>query len=96
MQSNHQVGRQVVCLSWHHRFIRSRSLTKALIDAYNAQQATKLEEEPFKQRKGLADAERMLQTKTTKAATESKRIATCATNAAVLRHEVSRHLQRAA
>jgi putative SOS response-associated peptidase YedK len=49
---------------------------KALIDAYNAQQATKLEEELFKQRKRLADAERTLQTKTTKAATESKRIAT--------------------
>jgi putative SOS response-associated peptidase YedK len=49
---------------------------KALIDTYNAQQATKLEEELFKQRKRLADAERALQTKTTKAATESKRIAT--------------------
>jgi len=49
---------------------------KLLIDQFNAQQAAKLEEELFKQRKRLADAERALQTKTTKAATESKRIAT--------------------
>jgi putative SOS response-associated peptidase YedK len=47
-----------------------------MISAYNAEQATKLEEELFKQRKRLADAERTLQTKTTKAAQESKRIAT--------------------
>jgi len=49
---------------------------KTLIDEYDAQQATKLEQELFKQRKRLADAERTLQTKTTKAALESKRIAT--------------------
>jgi putative SOS response-associated peptidase YedK len=49
---------------------------KSLIDDYNREQASKLEQEVFKQRKRLADAERMLQTKTTKAATESKRIAT--------------------
>jgi putative SOS response-associated peptidase YedK len=48
---------------------------KALIDAYRAEQATKFEQEVFKQRKRLADAERTLQTKTTKAATDSKRIA---------------------
>jgi len=48
---------------------------KALIDAYRAEQATKFEQEVFKQRKRLADAERALQSKTTKAATESKRIA---------------------
>jgi hypothetical protein len=47
-----------------------------MIAAYNAEQATKLEQELFKQRKRLADAERTLQTKTTKAAQESKRIAT--------------------
>lgn len=47
-----------------------------LIRAYDAEQATRLEQELFKQRKRLADAERTLQTKTTKAATESKRIAT--------------------
>jgi putative SOS response-associated peptidase YedK len=49
---------------------------KALIDEFNAQQVSKLEQEIFKQRKRLADAERTLQTKVTKAATESKRIAT--------------------
>jgi len=43
--------------------------------AFNATQATEWEQELFKQRKRLADAERALQTKTTKAATESKRIA---------------------
>lgn len=49
---------------------------KALIDTFDAKQATKLEQEIFKQRKRLADAERTLASKTTKAATESKRIAT--------------------
>ena len=49
---------------------------KVLIDSYNVTQTTKLEQELFKQRKRLADAERTLQTKTTKAALESKRIAT--------------------
>src|ERR1700682_4206619 len=37
---------------------------KALIDEFNAQQASKLEQELFKQRKRLADAERTFQTKT--------------------------------
>ncbi|WP_457097896.1 SOS response-associated peptidase family protein [Lysobacter sp. P5_B9] len=46
-----------------------------MVHAYNAEQAGKLEQELFKQKKRLADAERTLQTKTTKAATESKRIA---------------------
>jgi putative SOS response-associated peptidase YedK len=49
---------------------------KKLIDAFNTTQAAKLEQELFKQRKRLADAERTLQTRITKAATESKRIAT--------------------
>jgi putative SOS response-associated peptidase YedK len=48
---------------------------KALIDEYDAQQATKLQQELFKQSKRLADANRTLQTKTTKAALESQRIA---------------------
>ena len=48
---------------------------KQLIEAFSAAQATKLEQELFKQRKRLADAERTLQTKTTKAAQESRRIA---------------------
>lgn len=48
---------------------------KSLIDQYRVQQATKLEQELFKQRKRLADAERTLLSKTTKAAAEAKRIA---------------------
>ncbi|SIN80682.1 SOS response-associated peptidase family protein [Paraburkholderia phenazinium] len=49
---------------------------KVLIDKFNADQVTKLEQDLFKQRARLADAERALQTKVTKAATESMRIAT--------------------
>jgi putative SOS response-associated peptidase YedK len=49
---------------------------KALIEEFDAEQVTKLEQDLFKQRARLADAERALQSKTTKAATESKRIAT--------------------
>lgn len=49
---------------------------KAMIDRFNQLQSSKLEEELFSQRKRLADAERSLQAKTTKAAAESKRIAT--------------------
>ena len=48
---------------------------KALIEAYDAQEVSRLEQEIFKQRKRLADAERVLATKTTKAATENRRIA---------------------
>jgi putative SOS response-associated peptidase YedK len=48
---------------------------KAALEQYRTQQSTKLEQELFKQRKRLADAERVLQTKPTKAATESQRIA---------------------
>jgi len=48
---------------------------KALIVAYDADQASETEQELFKQTKRLADAERTLQSKTTKAAVESKRIA---------------------
>jgi putative SOS response-associated peptidase YedK len=46
------------------------------IERFNASEVLVLEQELFKQRKRLADAERTLQTKTTKAATESRRIAT--------------------
>lgn len=49
---------------------------KELIDRFNADQATRLEQDLFKQRKRLAEAERSLQLKVTKAATESQRIAT--------------------
>jgi putative SOS response-associated peptidase YedK len=48
---------------------------QALIAENKALRATKLEQELFKQRARLVDAERILETKTTKAATESKRIA---------------------
>jgi hypothetical protein len=48
---------------------------KAWIDRYSEEQATKLEQDLFKQRSRLADAERTLQTKVTKAATESRRTA---------------------
>jgi putative SOS response-associated peptidase YedK len=47
----------------------------ALIDEFNARQATELEQELFKQRKRLADAQRALQAKVTKSASESSRIA---------------------
>ena len=49
---------------------------QALIRKHDAEQTSKLQQEVFAQRKRLADAERILQTKTTKGATESKRIAT--------------------
>jgi putative SOS response-associated peptidase YedK len=48
---------------------------KTYIDEYRAAETTKLEREVFAQKKRLADAERALAAKTTKAATESKRIA---------------------
>ena len=49
---------------------------RQFIDRFNAEQAATLEQELFKQRKRLADAERALETKITKAASESRRIAT--------------------
>jgi putative SOS response-associated peptidase YedK len=48
---------------------------KGFIDQYRAAEITKLEKELFAQRKRLADAERSLASKATKAAAESKRIA---------------------
>lgn len=49
---------------------------KGLIDAFNADQALKLEQDIFAQRQRLADAERKLLVKTTKTATNEVRIAT--------------------
>jgi putative SOS response-associated peptidase YedK len=49
---------------------------KSLADEFAAAQSLELEQELFKQVKRLADAERTLQVKTTKAALESQRIAT--------------------
>ncbi|MFM0521614.1 SOS response-associated peptidase family protein [Caballeronia jiangsuensis] len=60
---------------------------KASIDRFDAEQTTKLEQELFKQRTRLADAERTLQSKVTKAATESKRIATDKIEASLRRLE---------
>ena len=48
---------------------------KGFIDQHRAAEISKLEREVFAQRKRLADAERTLASKPTKAATESKRIA---------------------
>jgi putative SOS response-associated peptidase YedK len=48
---------------------------KSFIDQYTQAETTKLEREVFAQKKRLADADRVLTTKITKAATESKRIA---------------------
>ncbi|WP_454909803.1 SOS response-associated peptidase family protein [Variovorax gossypii] len=49
---------------------------KWMIDTFNAAQASRLEQDLFKQRKRLADAQRTLQTKVTKKANEDVRIAT--------------------
>jgi putative SOS response-associated peptidase YedK len=49
---------------------------KTSIDAFDTEQIAKLEDDLAKQRTRLADAERALQSKPTKAATERKRIAT--------------------
>ena len=49
---------------------------REMVAQFNQAEATKLEQEIFKQRKRLADAERTLQTKTTKKALEDQRIAT--------------------
>ncbi|CAN7388385.1 SOS response-associated peptidase family protein [Variovorax sp. LjRoot84] len=49
---------------------------KARIEAFNAAQSTKIEQELFKQRKRLVDGERALQVKVTKKAAEDVRIAT--------------------
>jgi putative SOS response-associated peptidase YedK len=56
-----------------------------MIERFNKAQATKLEAQLFEQRARLVYAERLLQTKTTKAATESKRIATNKIEAALRR-----------
>ena len=63
-------------LAFEHPTTDGEREVKALIDAFNAAEVTRIEQDLFAQRKRLADAERTLATKTTKAATESKRIAT--------------------
>lgn len=49
---------------------------KTLIDDYNTEQTSKFEQEIFKQKKRVAEAERTLQTKITKKATDDLRIGT--------------------
>lgn len=49
---------------------------KRLIDEFNGQQRIAIEQELFDQRRRLADAERSLQVKVTKTASESRRVAT--------------------
>lgn len=49
---------------------------QSLVREYDSAQASRLEQDLFKQKKRLADAERTLQAKSTKAALESRRIAT--------------------
>ena len=51
-------------------------LITQLIEQYNSERASELEQELFKQRRRLADAERSLQTRTTKKAENDQRIAT--------------------
>ena len=58
---------------------------KAFIDQYRTAETTKLEREVFAQKKRLADAERTLASKPTKAAAESQRIATDKIEKAVTR-----------
>ena len=58
---------------------------KSFIDEYRAAETTKLEREVFAQKKRLADAERTLAAKPTKAAAESQRIATDKIEKAVTR-----------
>ncbi|WP_413657889.1 SOS response-associated peptidase family protein [Paraburkholderia phenoliruptrix] len=58
-----------------------------LIEKTRAEQKTKLEQDLFKQRTRLTEAERKLESKVTKAATESRRIATDKIEAALRRIE---------
>ncbi|MDO8768531.1 MAG: SOS response-associated peptidase family protein, partial [Burkholderiaceae bacterium] len=67
---------KAVEVAFHGAGSRLESSIKAELKQFQSQQTTKLEQELFKQRKRLADAERVLQAKPTKAAVESQRIAT--------------------
>jgi putative SOS response-associated peptidase YedK len=65
----------------------------ALIERYARDQTVKLEQELFKQRTRLADAQRSLQSKVTNAATESLRIATSKIDATIQRLSDLRRVQ---
>src|SRR5688572_20062120 len=60
---------------------------KESIDAYRSAEIAKLERDVFAQKKRLADAERTLASKPTKAAAESRRIATNKIESAITRLE---------
>jgi putative SOS response-associated peptidase YedK len=62
--------------SFDHPSTADEKRIKALIDQHREAQAVSIEQEMFRQKARLADAERKLASKLTKAATESKRIAT--------------------
>ncbi len=66
---------------------------KGFIDQWRSAEITKLEREVFAQKKRLADAERALASKTTKAATESQRIATSKIEQALTRLERMKAVQ---
>jgi len=63
-------------MAFAHRATTLSEKSRRSLTSSAAKQATKFEQELFKQKKRLADAERTLETKTTKAAVESQRIAT--------------------
>lgn len=67
---------KAVDVAFHGAGSRLEASIKAELKQFRAQQTTKLEQELFKQRKRLSDAERVLQAKPTKAAVESQRIST--------------------
>ena len=64
-----------------------------VIRSFHQEQGTRWEQELFKQRKRLADAQRQLQVKTTKAATDSQRIATAKVDALLARLADLRRIQ---
>lgn len=66
-------------------FDESTPTVRAMIDQWQAEERTALEQEIFKQKKRLADAERTLLTKTTKKALEDQRISTDKISKALLR-----------
>lgn len=72
-------------LAFEHPETKDEQKIKSLIDEYRTTQSRQLEQELFKQRKRLADAERTIKTKATKKAMEDQRIATAKTEALVHR-----------
>lgn len=70
-----RIGKAMDAAFAHPKTSDERAI-KALIDEYETSQAAKLEQELFKQKKRLADAQRVLKAKPTKKAQEDQRIAT--------------------